>query len=176
MNDGQKTLIRLMRMAVGCDDVEPMTLTEREWTEVYKEARCQSLTGVIYGVVNRMGRGVDIPRDLMLGWTCRSRVWLALLSYDAIYMFVISMLNHVIVHYICNGIHTSHILKSEILIIKYIPLIAFLYRHGRYILEHRNWHYDFTAICKIDRHLSTFLSEIQSFDSDIDIWHLAHCL
>ena len=69
MNDGQKTLIRLLRMAVGCDDVEPMTLTERVWAQVYKEARCQSLTGVIYGVVNRMGHGVDIPRDLMLGWT-----------------------------------------------------------------------------------------------------------
>ena len=90
MNDGQKTLIRLMRMAVGCDDVEPMTLTERVWAQVYKEARCQSLTGVIYGVVNRMGRGVDIPRDLMLGWTCRSRVWLALLSYDAIFILKVS--------------------------------------------------------------------------------------
>ena len=35
MNNSQKTLIRLMRMAVGCDDVEPMTLKERVWAQVY---------------------------------------------------------------------------------------------------------------------------------------------
>ena len=46
------------------------------------------------------------------------------------------MLNHIIVHYIGNGIHAPHILKGEILVIKYIPYIALPNRHSRYILEH----------------------------------------
>lgn len=32
------------------------------------------------------------------------------------------MLNHIIVHYIGNGIHAPHILKGEILVIKYYTI------------------------------------------------------
>ena len=72
MNDTKGTLIRLMRMAVGCEPYEPMTLPEREWKEVYIQVCQQTLTGVIYCVVNRMSRDVGIPKPLLMEWTLKA--------------------------------------------------------------------------------------------------------
>ena len=72
MNDTKWTLIRLMRMAVGCEPYEPMTLPEREWKVVYMQACQQTLTGVIYCVVNRMSRDVGIPKPLLMEWTLKA--------------------------------------------------------------------------------------------------------
>ena len=72
MNDTKGTLIRLMRMAVGCEPYEPMTLPEREWKVVYMQACQQTLTGVIYCVVNRMSRDVSIPKTLLMEWTLKA--------------------------------------------------------------------------------------------------------
>ena len=72
MNDTKGTLIRLMRMAVGCEPYEPMTLPEREWKVVYMQACQQTLTGVIYCVVNRMSRDVSIPKPLLMEWTLKA--------------------------------------------------------------------------------------------------------
>lgn len=72
MNDTKGTLIRLMRMAVGCEPYEPMTLPEREWKVVYMQVCQQTLTGVIYCVVNRMSRDVSIPKPLLMEWTLKA--------------------------------------------------------------------------------------------------------
>ncbi|MCI6081840.1 MAG: nucleotidyltransferase family protein, partial [Prevotella sp.] len=72
MNDTKGTLIRLMRMAVGCEPYEPMTLSEREWKAVYIQVCQQTLTGVIYCVVNRMSRDVGIPKPLLMEWTLKA--------------------------------------------------------------------------------------------------------
>lgn len=65
-------MIRLMRMAVGCEPYEPMTLSEREWKAVYIQVCQQTLTGVIYCVVNRMSRDVGIPKPLLMEWTLKA--------------------------------------------------------------------------------------------------------
>ena len=72
MNDTKGTLIRLMRMAVGGEPYEPMTLSEREWKAVYIQVCQQTLTGVIYCVVNRMSRDVGIPKPLLMEWTLKA--------------------------------------------------------------------------------------------------------
>ena len=72
MNDTKWTLIRLMRMAVGCEPYEPMTLPEREWKVVYMQACQQTLTGVIYCVVKRMSGDVGMPKGLMMEWTLKA--------------------------------------------------------------------------------------------------------
>ena len=72
MNDTKWTLIRLMRMAVGCEPYEPMTLPEREWKAVYMQVCQQTLTGVIYCVVDRMSRDVGIPKPLLMEWTLKA--------------------------------------------------------------------------------------------------------
>lgn len=72
MNDSQRILIRLMRMAVGCEDYMPVTLPEREWKTVYMQACQQSLTALIYGAVSRMGGDSGIPKPLLMEWTLKA--------------------------------------------------------------------------------------------------------
>lgn len=72
MTDSQKMLIKLLRMAVGCEAIEPVKLSAKEWIAVYRQACSQSLCGMIYGVVNRMGGDEDIPRHVLFEWTCRA--------------------------------------------------------------------------------------------------------
>ena len=72
MNDSQRILIRLMRMAVECEPYEPITLPEREWKAVYMQACQQSLTALIFGAVNRMGGDSGIPKPLLMEWTMKA--------------------------------------------------------------------------------------------------------
>ena len=72
MNDSQRILIRLMRMAVECEPNEPITLPEREWKAVYMQACQQSLTALIFGAVNRMGGDSGIPKPLLMEWTMKA--------------------------------------------------------------------------------------------------------
>lgn len=83
-------------------------------------------------------------------------------------MIYFLVLHHVIVKYISYRIYFAHVLECEILINKDVPL------HGRNVLKHRHRHNDLTAIGKIDRHLASLLREVQSLDSDLNVWHLAH--
>lgn len=74
MNDSQKMLIKLLRMAVGCDAVEPVMLSANEWKAVYRQACSQSLCGLINGMVSRMSGNQSIPKDLLLEWTYRAEI------------------------------------------------------------------------------------------------------
>ena len=74
MNDSQKMLIKLLRMAVGCDAVELVMLSANEWAMVYRQACSQSLCGLIYGVVSRMDGNQSIPKALLLEWTYRAEL------------------------------------------------------------------------------------------------------
>lgn len=65
-------LIKLLRMAMGCEAVEPVKLAAKEWIAVYRQACSQSLSGMIYGVVNRIGGDENIPRPLLFEWICKA--------------------------------------------------------------------------------------------------------
>ena len=65
-------LIKLLRMAMGCEAVEPVKLAAKEWIAVYRQACSQSLSGMIYGVVNRMGGDENMPRPLLFEWICKA--------------------------------------------------------------------------------------------------------
>lgn len=71
MND-EKTGIKLffeLLKAAGCSQPElSYTLTEEEWTDIYKLAQKQALAGVLFDVVSALPREQQPPKALLMNW------------------------------------------------------------------------------------------------------------
>ena len=70
------------------------------------------------------------------------------------------------IHYVKDGIHSCHVLKSEILVVKNHPLITMLLRHMLYVGEHTYWYDNLTTIGEHDTELATHI-EIKPLDSNV---------
>ena len=79
------------------------------------------------------------------------------------------------IHYVKDGIHSCHVLKSEILVVKNHPLITMLLRHMLYVGGHTYWYDNLTTIGEHDTELATHI-EIKPLDSNIYIRNLTHSL
>ena len=75
------------------------------------------------------------------------------------------------IHYVKDGIHSCHVLKSEILVVKNHPLITMLLRHMLYVGEHTYWYDNLTTIGEHDTELATHI-EIKPLDTNIYIRNL----
>jgi len=57
----------LVRHAIGASDQVPQ-IEEQEWETMFDFAKKQAVLGIVYGVLQRMGKDVTIPRQLKMKW------------------------------------------------------------------------------------------------------------
>lgn len=58
---------QLVRYAIGACDQAPQ-IEEQEWETMFDFARKQSVLGIVYGALQRMGKDTTIPRKLKMKW------------------------------------------------------------------------------------------------------------
>ena len=61
---------QLVRYATGASDEKPL-IEAHEWEAMFDMARKQSVMGVVYGALQRMGKDSSIPRELKMKWFLR---------------------------------------------------------------------------------------------------------
>lgn len=63
-----ETLFALLRLALGLTQERPGSLTAAEWRKIYKSAKHQSVSGLVYTAVNHLPREARPPFEMLVQW------------------------------------------------------------------------------------------------------------